>query len=461
MPITANIPKLNDPGLIRSFSNIGGRWQAGALGNTIPVTDPATGNLVDEVASLGAAEPIQVADVAAAVFADWAALLPRVRPGILQCRSKLILTHKEDLARIMVAKQGKPLSEARDEIEYGAAFIEFYAEETKRPNIEGITSHLADAEVVLRREPVGVAALIIPWSFPSAMCTRKGAAAMAADCAVVCHPSAETPFSALALTELAERAGMPAGVSSIVTGIAPVIVEPWAKDTCVRALSFTGSTEVGKLLLRQSADMMKRLVLELGGHGPVLVFSDSDLDNDVTEVMKAKWASSGQDCLGANRILVERAIYGEFCQRFVEATKLLTIGPGMEDCDIGPMMNENAVKKQELHVADAFAKGAKLGCGGKRHTALGPLFYEPTVLISVLESAKILTEETFAPVAAILPFDTEDAVTSLATATEYGLVACVHTQDPRRIYRLCRAFQFGMVAVNRTKVTSVPIPFGE
>ena len=459
MQIAATLPGLADPGLMRNFSYIGGRWCAAASGRTIAVTDPATGKIMGEVASLSATESAAAVDAAQAAFPGWSSLLPQARSAILRRWFELILVHKEDLARIMVSEQGKPLSEARGEIDYGAAFVEFYAEEAKRPNIEGVTSHLADAEVELWREPVGVAALITPWNFPSAMLTRKAAAALAVGCTVICHPSAETPFSALALAELAERAGIPAGVFNVVTGAAPVIVEPWTKDSRVRALSFTGSTEVGRLLYRQSADTVKRLVMELGGHAPVLVFADADLDNAVAEVMKAKWATSGQDCLGANRIYVERPVYAAFRKRFTDATKALTIGPGMEDCDIGPLMNERAVAKQEAHVADALSKGAKLACGGKRH-ALGPLFYEPTILTDVPEDAMILTEETFGPVAAIMAFDSEEAVTGLANATEYGLVAYLHTQDPRRIYRLSRALQFGMVAVNRTKVTGAPIPFG-
>ena len=448
-----------DKKLFRSFAYIGGKWCAAASGETINVADPATGDTIGEAASLSAAESAAAVDAAQAAFAGWAGRLPQERSAILRRWFELMLANREDLARIMVAEQGKPLSEARGEIDYGAAFVEFYAEEAKRPNIEGVTSHLADAEVELWREPVGVAALITPWNFPSAMLTRKAAAALAAGCTVVCHPSAETPFSALALAELAERAGVPPGVFNVVTGRAPVIVEPWTKDTRVRALSFTGSTEIGRLLYRQSADTVKRLVMELGGHAPVLVFADADLDNAVAETMKAKWATTGQDCLGANRIYVERAVYDAFCARFTEATRALTIGPGMEDRDLGPLMNEKAVAKQEEHVADALAKGARLACGGKRH-ALGPLFYEPTVLTDVPKGAKILSEETFGPVAAILPFDDEDEVTARANATEYGLVAYIHTQDPRRIYRLSRALQFGMVAVNRTKVTGAPIPFG-
>lgn len=448
-----------DRRLFRSFAYIGGKWRAAASGETVRVTDPATGKTVGEVASLSATESAAAVDAAQAAFPGWSGLLPQARAAILRRWFDLIVAHKEDLARIMVAEQGKPLSEARGEIDYGAAFVEFYAEEAKRPNIEGVTSHLPDAEVELWREPVGVAALVTPWNFPSAMLTRKAGAALAAGCTVVCHPSAETPFSALALAELAERAGVPAGVFNVVTGHAPVIVEPWTKDTRVRALSFTGSTEIGRLLYRQSADTVKRLVMELGGHAPVIVFKGADLDNAVAETMKAKWATTGQDCLGANRIFVERPVYDDFCRRFTEATKRLAIGPGMEDCDLGPLMNEKAVAKQEEQVADALRKGARLATGGKRH-ALGPLFYEPTVLTDVPADARILHEETFGPVAAILPFDTEDEVIARANATEYGLVAYIHTQDPRRIYRLARALQFGMVAVNRTKVTGAPIPFG-
>ncbi len=450
---------IDDKKLFRSFAYIGGKWTGTASGEVIIVTDPATGKTIGEVASLSEVESARSVDAADAAFAQWSGLLPQDRSAILRRWFNLIVGHREDLARIMVAEQGKPLSEARGEIDYGAAFVEFYSEEAKRPNIEGVTSHLADAEVEIWREPVGVAALITPWNFPSAMLTRKAAAAMAAGCTVVCHPSAETPLSALALAELAERAGIPAGVFNVVTGHAPVVVGPWTKDVRVRALSFTGSTEVGRLLYRQSADTIKRLVLELGGHAPVLVFADADLDAAVAETMKAKFATSGQDCLGANRIMIERPVYDAFCAKFTKATLALSIGPGMEDRDIGPLMNEKAVQKQEDHVADALARGAKLACGGKRH-ALGPLFYEPTVLIDVPDGALILSEETFGPVAALLPFDVEEEAVARANATQYGLMAYVHTQDPRRIYRLTRSLQFGMVAVNRTKVTGAPIPFG-
>jgi aspartate-semialdehyde dehydrogenase len=451
--------EISDKRLVRSFSFIGGRWVGASDGATLPVTDPATGARIGDIASLTAENSRAAVDAAAAAFPGWSTALPQERAAHLRKWFELILENREDLARIMVLEQGKPLSEARGEIDYAASFVEYYAEEAKRPNIEGVTSHLPDAEMELWLEPVGVAALVTPWNFPSAMLTRKAAAALAAGCTVIAHPSAETPFSATALAELAERAGFSPGVFNVVTGVAPKIVAPWTEDARVRALSFTGSTEVGRLLYRQSAATVKKLILELGGHAPVIVFADSDLDAAVTETMKAKFATSGQDCLGANRIYVERGIYDAFCERLTAATQALTLGAGMDDPEIGPLMNEGAVAKQEAHVADALAHGARLMCGGARDV-LGPLFYRPTVLCDVPDHARIMREETFGPVAPVTPFDTEEDMIGRANDSEYGLIAYLHTSDPRRIYRLSRALQYGMVAVNRTKVTGAPIPFG-
>ncbi len=458
-PPATGLPVLEHPELARSFAYVDGCWVSGHENATLTVTDPATGATLSEIARLNGDDSRRAVDAAHAAWSKWAALLPQERSSLLRRWFDLMIEHREDLARIMTAEQGKPISESRGEIDYGAAFLEYYAEEARRPNIEGITSHLLDAEVELWREPVGVAALITPWNFPSAMLTRKAGAALAAGCTVVAHPSSETPFSALALAELAERAGLPAGVFNVVTGNAPEVVGAWMEDSRVRAVSFTGSTEVGRLLYAQSADTIKRLILELGGHAPFLVFADADLGRAVDEAIKAKFATSGQDCLGANRFLVARDVYDSFCTRFAEATKTLTIGPGNTDPDIGPLMNERAVAKQEEHVADALARGAKLLCGGKRDPA-GPLFFQPTVLADVPSDARIMHEETFGPVAAIAAFDTEDEAIMRANDTEYGLVAYLHTQDPRRIYRASRALRFGMVAVNRTKVTGAPIPFG-
>ncbi|MEY8838117.1 NAD-dependent succinate-semialdehyde dehydrogenase [Cribrihabitans sp. XS_ASV171] len=451
--------EITDKALLRSFAYIGGKWCGSETGDSFAVNDPATGDRLGDVAAMTGTDSIGAVDAAQGAFPEWSGRLPQDRSTVLRRWFDLMIEHREDLARIMVLEQGKPISEARGEIDYAASFVEFYAEEAKRPNIEGVTSHLPDAEVELWLEPVGVAALITPWNFPSAMLTRKAAAALAAGCTVVAHPSAETPYSALALAELAERAGFPAGVFNVVTGHAPEIVEPWTRDARVRALSFTGSTEVGKLLYRQSAETVKTLVMELGGHAPVIVFADCDLDRAVAETIKAKFATSGQDCLGANRIYVERSVYDDFVTRFAQATQALSVGVGMDDPDIGPLMNEKAVAKQEEHVADALAKGARLVCGGERHPQ-GPLFYQPTVLADVPAGAKIMAEETFGPVAPIAPFDSEEEVVARANDSEYGLVAYVHSLDPRRIYRLSRALQYGMVAVNRTKVTGAPIPFG-
>ncbi|MBA2438171.1 MAG: NAD-dependent succinate-semialdehyde dehydrogenase [Acidimicrobiia bacterium] len=448
-----------DARLRKQSAYVGGRWIGGDGGRTVAVSDPADGARIGEVAVLSPGQAIEAVGAAQAAFAPWSGLLPQERSSILRRWFELIAANREDLARIMTLEQGKPISESRGEIDYAASFVEFYAEEARRPNIESVTSHLRDAEVEVWREPVGVAALVTPWNFPCAMITRKAAAALAAGCTVLVHPSHETPFSALALAELAERAGFPAGVFNVATGDAATIVGAWTADPRVRALSFTGSTEVGRLLYRQCADTVKRIVLELGGHAPFVLFADADMDLAVDEGIKAKFATSGQDCLGANRFLVERPVYDEFHRRFAERAAALTVGPGFEDRDLGPLMNEKAVAKQEEHVADAIAKGARLLAGGKRHRA-GSLFFEPTVLADVPADARIMREETFGPVAAIAPFDGETQAVDRANDTEYGLVAYLHTQDPRRIYRVSRALQFGMVAVNRTKVTGAPIPFG-
>ena len=379
---TIEAAPITDARLWREFAYVAGRWTGGEDNRTRAVTDPADGTVIGRVAELSAAQAAAATDAAEAAFPAWAALLPQERSAILRRWFELITAAREDLARIMTREQGKPISESRGEIDYAASFVEFYAEEARRPNIESVTSHLRDAEVEVWREPSGVAALITPWNFPCAMITRKAAAALAAGCTVLVHPSHETPFSALALAELAERAGFPAGVFNVVTGEAATIVPAWTADPRVRVLSFTGSTEVGRLLYRQSADSVKRLVLELGGHAPFLVFADADLDRAVDEAIKAKFATSGQDCLGANRFLVERPVYDAFCRRFAARTAALSVGPGRDDPDIGPLINARAVAKQEAHVADALARGARLLTGGARHDA-GPNFYAPTVLADV------------------------------------------------------------------------------
>ncbi|MFC4272598.1 aldehyde dehydrogenase family protein [Sneathiella chungangensis] len=450
---------LSDPSLLREFAYIGGKWVAAEDGNTLSVLNPADGRRIATVASLSARESEAAVDAADAAFPDWAARLPQERASVINRWGRLMMEHQEDLALIMTLEQGKPISEARGEISYGASFAEFFAEEAKRTDIIGVTSHLPNAEIEVWLEPIGVAALVTPWNFPNAMITRKAAAALAIGCAVVVHPSKETPLSALALAELAHRAGIPAGVFNVVTGEPADIVGAWTADHRVRALSFTGSTEIGRLLYSQCAPTIKRLSLELGGHAPFIVFADADIPKAVEEAITAKFATSGQDCLGANRFLIERPVYEQFCDEFTRRTKSLTVDKGVNDPDIGPLMNEGAVAKQQSHVEDAIAKGARLACGGNT-LKNGPLFYAPTVLTDVSDDALIMREETFGPVAAIAPFDSEDDVIRQANATEYGLMAYLHTKDPSRIYRMSRALEFGMVGVNRTKVTGAPIPFG-
>ena len=451
---------LADARLFCPAAYVAGRWiGAGRNRRSMPVTDPATGENVGEIPSLTAGDADAAVDAAAAAFPAWSGLLPQARAMYLRRWFELTMEAREDLAILLTREQGKPLSEARGEIDYAASFIEFYAEEAKRPNIESVTSHLAGAEVEVWREAAGVAALITPWNFPAAMLTRKAAAALAAGCTTVAHPSIETPFTATALAVLAERAGIPPGVFNVVTGNAAEIVGRWTADRRVRVLSFTGSTEIGKLLYAQSAATVKRLVLELGGHAPFIVFADADPALAIGEGIKAKFSTSGQDCLAANRMFVERPAYDAFCRDFAAAAAALTVGPGIDDPDIGPLMNERAFAKQHEQVVDAVAKGAKVLTGGDVHPA-GPLFFQPTVLADVPDDAAVMHEETFGPVAAIAPFDSEAEVLARANDTEYGLIAYLHTNDPRRIYRASRALQYGMVAVNRTKVTGAPIPFG-
>lgn len=456
---SADLATLADPRLLREFAYVGGEWIANPGGRTFAVSDPASDAWLASVPSLGADEARRAVDVADAAFPAWAGLLAQERAAALKRWHALIVEAAEDLALIMTLEQGKPISESRGEIAYAASFVEYYAEEAKRLSVETIEPHLADAAFELRREPLGVAALVTPWNFPSAMLTRKAAAALAAGCTVVCHPASETPLSALALAELADRAGLPAGVFNVVTGAPEPIVGAWTADARVRALSFTGSTNIGRKLYRDSAETMKRLILELGGHAPFVVFADADLDRAVESAISAKFATSGQDCLAANRFLVEEPVYAEFCARFAEKVKALTVGAGLTDPDIGPMMHARAVEKQVAHVEDAVARGARVLAGGKRHAA-GPLFFEPTVLADVDPDALIFHEETFGPVAAIASFTTEQEAIARANATEYGLVAYLHTCDAARMTRVSRALQFGMVAINRTKITGAPIPFG-
>jgi aspartate-semialdehyde dehydrogenase len=451
---------LKDRRLLRELAYVDGRWTAGAALQRFQVTDPASGATVAWVAALDAGQTGQAVDAASRAFTAWRAALPQERSKILRKWFELIVAAKDDLALLMTLEQGKPLKESLGEIDYAASFVEWYAEEGKRMNAESVTSHLPNAEMIVRREPLGVVGVATPWNFPAAMLTRKAAAALAAGCTIVAHPSSETPLSALALAELGERAGLPAGVFNVVTGDAAAVVGAMCGDARVRAMSFTGSTEIGKLIAAQCAPTMKRLVMELGGHAPLIVFSDADLEKAVKIAVDAKFATSGQDCLAANRIYVQRGIYNAFCSAYAERVAALKVANGLApDADIGPLMHERAVQKVEEQVADAISRGARLVTGGKRHSA-GSLFFQPTLLADVPDDASIMREETFGPVAAVTPFDTEEEAVARANATEYGLVAYVVTENGARQLRMGRALEYGMVAVNRVKITGAPIPFG-
>jgi aspartate-semialdehyde dehydrogenase len=454
------LDRLADRRLLRTLAYVGGSWTASDAGHSFEVNDPASGESLAWVASLDAAETRRAIDTAARAFPKWRSLLPQQRSKHLRDWFELIVAAREDLALLMTLEQGKPLAESRSEIDYAASFVEWYAEEAKRLNVESVTSHLPGAEMMVCREPLGVVGLATPWNFPAAMLTRKAAAALAAGCTVVAHPSSETPLSALALAELADRAGLPAGILNIATGDAATIVGALCEDARVRAMSFTGSTEIGRLIAAKCAPTMKRLVMELGGHAPLIVFADADIDRAVSIAVDAKFATSGQDCLAANRIYVERTIYDRFCRAFAARVVALKVAPGLaQGAEIGPLMHERAVAKVEEQVSDALARGARLLAGGKRHSA-GRLFFEPTLLADVPDGAAIMREETFGPVAAVTPFDSEEEAVTRANDTEYGLVAYLVTENGARQRRVARALDYGMVAVNRVKITGAPIPFG-
>lgn len=456
----AELVRLGDRRLLRELAYVDGKWTAGAAQRVFELRDPATGAALARVADLGAEEAGQAVAAASRAFPGWRALLPQERAAKLRGWFDLILAAKDDLALLMTLEQGKPLAEAAGEIDYAASFVEWYAEEAKRLNVESVTSHLPGAEMLVRREPLGVVGIVTPWNFPSAMLTRKAAAALAAGCTVVAHPSSWTPLSALALAELADRAGLPPGVLNVVTGDAEAIVGRLCEDSRVRAMSFTGSTEVGRLIAARCAPTMKNLVMELGGHAPLIVFPDADLGKAVEIAVAAKFATSGQDCLAANRIFVHADVYEAFAQLFAERTRALRIGGGLEEgVAIGPLMHERAVAKCQAHVADALAHGARLLLGGRPHDR-GGLFYAPTVIADADERMAIFREETFGPVAALARFSSEEEVVARANDTEYGLIAYLVTNDAARILRMSRALDYGMIAVNRVKVTGAPIPFG-
>lgn len=453
--------QFNNPKLFRQEAFIDGRWCAADSGRTVDVFNPANGEVLGSIPNMQVAETQRAVSAARRAYPAWRELLPQQRTDLLSAWYRLILENKEDLAVLMTLEQGKPLAEARGEIDYAASFVQWFAEEAKRIYGETIPSHLLHRRMMVIREPVGVAAAVTPWNFPSAMITRKVSAALAVGCTMVVRPASETPYSALALAALAEQAGFPAGVLSVVTGDPEPIVGELCANPTVRALSFTGSTEVGRLLLSQGAPTIKKMSMELGGHAPFIVFPDADVEEAASGAVQAKFQTTGQDCLAANRIFVHQDRYQAFVERYAALTRQLKVGPGLEPgVEQGPLIDEKAVAKCEEHIEDAVAKGARVVAGGGRHKPLGGLFFQPTVLADVTPEMKIFREETFGPVAAVLPFTQEDEVIAAANDTEFGLAAYVYARDMGRIWRLVDALEYGIVAVNTYKMTGYPIPFG-
>ena len=451
--------QLHDSKLLRDKAYVDGAWLAGA--KTFPVTDKATGATLANVADVDAAAARRAIEAAHRAFPAWRKKLAKERAAILRKWFDLIMANQEDLAVLMTSEQGKPLTEARGEVAYGAAFVEWYAEEAKRIYGETIPQHQGDKRIVVLKEPIGVAAMIAPWNFPIAMITRKCAPALAAGCTVVIKPAEQTPLSALALAELAERAGMPAGVFNIVTTSNPVAVgQEMTGNKLVRKLSFTGSTAVGKLLMEQCAGTVKKLSLELGGNAPFLVFDDADIDAAVDGAMASKYRNAGQTCVCANRILVQDEIYDEFAAKLSQAVSGFRVGNGLEKgITIGPLIDKDAVAKVEEHVADALAKGARIVVGGKRHS-LGGTFFEPTVLADVTPAMKVSREETFGPVAPLYRFKNDDEAVRLANDTEFGLAAYFYSRDLGRVWRVAEALECGIVGVNTGIISTEVAPFG-
>ena len=452
--------QLSDQGLFRSQCLIGGAWVDADSGATSEIRNPANREPLGTVPALGAAETRRAIEVADAAWPAWRGLTAAERGAILRRWYQAMLDHQEDLARLMTAEQGKPLAESRGEVTYGAAFVTWFAEEGKRNYGDTIPTHQADKRVLVLKQPVGVCAAITPWNFPNAMITRKAGAALAAGCTLVIKPAEDTPFSAFALCELAERAGIPAGVINVVTGVPQEIGAELTSNPVVRKLSFTGSTEVGRLLMSQCAPTLKRVSLELGGNAPFIVFDDADLDAAVEGAMASKYRNSGQTCVCANRLLVQEGIYDEFATRLAEKVKQLEVGEGTsETVNQGPLINEEAVEKVEAHIADAVSKGAKVLVGGRRHK-LGGTFFEPTLLTNVTPEMRCATEETFGPLAPLFSFSTEQEAVAMANDTEYGLASYFYTRDLGRAWRVSEALEYGMVGVNSGIISNPVAPFG-
>ena len=456
-------PPLQDPSLFRTESYANGEWINADSGMRFDVDNPADGSVITSVPNCGAVETKRAIDAANAALPAWRAMTAKQRGALLRRWFDLMLLNADDLALILTTEQGKPLAEAKGEITYGASFIEWFAEEGKRIYGDVIPPHMADKRLIVIKQPIGVTAAITPWNFPNAMIARKVAPALAAGCTMVIKPAEQTPLSALAMAELAHRAGIPKGVLNIVTGDASSSIAI-GKELCanpvVRKLSFTGSTEVGRILMRQCADTIKKLSLELGGNAPFIVFDDADLDAAAEGLMQSKYRNAGQTCVSANRIYVQAGVYDAFADKVKAKMATLKVGRGTDTgVNIGPLIDEQGLAKVEAHLADAVAKGARVISGGKRH-ALGGRFYEPTLLTNVPMSAKVSKEETFGPVAPLIKFETEAEVIELANDSEFGLASYFFSRDVGRVFRVGEALESGMVGINTGIFSNEVAPFG-
>ncbi len=451
---------LTEPRLLRQSLYIDGDWTAADDGAQNAVTNPATGAIIAHVPRGGAAETERAVAAAAKAFETWSSTTAAERSRVLRRWFDLMLAHQEDLAKIMTAEQGKPLAEARGEIAYAAAYVEWFAEEAKRAYGQVIPSPFKDRQIVVTKEPVGVCAAITPWNFPAAMITRKVAPALAAGCTIILKPAEQTPLSALALAELAAQAGVPAGVFNVVTGDAKTIGGVLTRSPVVRKLTFTGSTPVGQLLMRQCADTVKKMSLELGGNAPFIVFDDADIEAAVAGAMASKYRNSGQTCVCSNRFLIQDAVYDAFAAKLAEAVGALTVGDGaQEGVTQGPLIDEHAILKVESLVSDAIDKGARIVTGGKRHE-LGGTWFEPTIIADVTAAMSVSREEIFGPVAPLLRFKTEDEAVALANDSEFGLAAYFYSRDHGRIWRVSRRLEYGMVGINTGAISTEVAPFG-
>jgi len=454
------MPNLKDPSLLRQQAFVGGVWCDADDGQTIAVINPANGETVASVPHMGAAETKRAIDAANAAWPAWRKLPAKERAAILRKWNDLMLENADDLALLMTLEQGKPLAEAKGEVAYAASYFEWFGEEAKRVAGETLASPWPDKRIVVTKEPIGVCAAITPWNFPAAMITRKVAPALAAGCPIVLKPAELTPLSALALAVLAERAGVPKGVFSVVIGDSKAIGGEMTGNPLVRKLSFTGSTAVGRLLMEQCAPTVKKISLELGGNAPFIVFDDADLDAAVEGAIASKFRNAGQTCVCANRLYVQDGVYDEFARKLAVAVGKLKVGDGREEgVTQGPLIEEKAVRKIEQHIEDAQAKGAKLLLGGKRH-ALGHSFFEPTVLTDVTSEMLVAHEETFGPLAPLFRFKTEDEVIAMANDTEFGLASYFYARDIGRVWRVAEAIESGMVGVNTGIISTEVAPFG-